>query len=293
MPPQSHAHFQACFSPDGRLVLCGSEEGSISVWDAEPDFRTRAAAAPPLPPPQGQPLFGGVGGGGSTSSSPLVASLPRRPSPSLSGMAFNAPLLCVAWNPTQHAVALGASGGPYPVLLACADRPLDDEPEASVHAGRASAAAAGFFGDSGGGGGGESFAAAGSEEGARLAAARVSLLKREKVRAKLDHAKAASNAAAGPAANARHDNDAPERESDETLLPGGGGFAFGGAGAAAVAEGLSESAAGSRGGLAQEPRQGADVASMGRTAPVRGEEPSSLLPSMSKTAPAAVDPASF
>jgi hypothetical protein len=258
-------------------VLCGSEEGSASVWDAEPDYRPRPAAAPPHPPPQGQPLLGDVGVGGLTGSSPLVASLARRPSASLSGMPFNAPLLCVAWNPAQHAVALGASGGPYPVLLACADRPLDDEPEnADAHAGLASAAAAGFLGAPGGGGGGGAFAAAGSEESARLAAARASLAKREKVRAKLNQAKAASNAAAGHASSANPRSEASARELDD---------------AAAVAEGLG--AAGGREGLTQAPRQGTDLASMGRTAPVRGEEPGSLLPSMSKTAPAAVDPASF
>lgn len=85
------SRIRAVFSPDGRFVVAGSEEGHVMVWEAKTGARVHH---------------------------------------SLARFSFNAPLLDVSWHPTQHCLALASGGGPHPVLVTFAVRAapgLDDE----------------------------------------------------------------------------------------------------------------------------------------------------------------------
>ncbi|KAJ1451217.1 WD40-repeat-containing domain protein [Pelagophyceae sp. CCMP2097] len=80
---------RAVFSPDGRVVLAGSDDGKAYAWD--------------------------------------VATADRLPLP-LSHVGYNAPLCDVAWHPKQHVVAFTCFGGDHPVLVYCAPRPENPKP---------------------------------------------------------------------------------------------------------------------------------------------------------------------
>jgi len=276
----------------------------VSVWTAENDPRSASTAAPPTgisPSPlmgTGAPAAGPV----TSTTNPLVASMPRHPSSALTTMAFNAPMLCVAWNPAQHAVALGAAGGPYPVLLACADKPLDDDADDAISfpagtlgghgSGPSSSSSSGYAGVLNGNGE--------EEEDARVIAARLNLAKREKVRAKLDQAKAAGAAtsngdATTPAAAPGSADDlmTPRDANRTALLPEADGFTFGGGGNNAPSgPENAKRAAVAQVGFAGEPPNSA-VNLMSRTAPLPNDVPNLQLPSMSRTANDALDAASF
>jgi len=302
-----NSFLQACFSPDGRYVLCGSEEGSVSVWNAENDPRATLPALPPASiSPSPRSNTGAANPLPTRATNPLVASMPRHPSSALTTMAFNAPMLCVAWNPAQHAVALGAAGGPYPVLLACTDKPLDDDSDDVI------SFPVGTLGGGGGGGpnsnngrggfaGGLNGNSGEEDEDARVIAARLNLAKREKVRAKLDEAKAARAAvghaeALAPGGGLANDFMTPRGANQTALLPETAeGFTFGGGGGGYGAPSVAENyprAAGARDGFSQEPSSSA-VDLMSRTAPLPNEVPNLQIPSMSKTTNDALDAASF
>jgi len=91
----------ARFSPDGRFVVSGSEDGRVVVWKASTSDSS---------------------GRVEDITSPITSH--SKKSCTLGGMGFNAPLLDVAWNPKQHCVAMIASGGNFPLLVAYTDTPV-------------------------------------------------------------------------------------------------------------------------------------------------------------------------
>ena len=74
---------RARFSPDGRYVIAGSEDGRAYVWDALSGIRVQAA---------------------------------------LNSLSYPQPLCDVAWHPSQHVLALTCFGGESPVLVYYAER---------------------------------------------------------------------------------------------------------------------------------------------------------------------------
>ena len=78
------ALIRAIFSPDGNIVMAGSEDGKVYAWDAK---------------------------------STTLFSMPAR------NIGYNAPLCDLSWHPTQHVVAYTCYGGDHPILLYFADRP--------------------------------------------------------------------------------------------------------------------------------------------------------------------------
>ncbi|KAJ8605219.1 hypothetical protein CTAYLR_000462 [Chrysophaeum taylorii] len=80
---------RAVFSPDGLMVMSGSEDGAVYVWDTATGRRLH------LP-------FGDI--------------------------CFHQPVCDLSWHPTQHAIAFTAYGGAHPVLVYCARRPAQPEP---------------------------------------------------------------------------------------------------------------------------------------------------------------------
>jgi WD40 repeat protein len=89
---------RARFSPDGKFVVCGSEDGRLRLWEAQTGRRIRSKAA--------------------------TASL-------------NVPLRDVCWHPLQHTVALIGHGPDVPILLYYSERgsavedPGDDATDAA------------------------------------------------------------------------------------------------------------------------------------------------------------------
>eukprot|EP00696_Hemimastix_kukwesjijk_P008091 gnl/Hemi2/20239_TR6710_c0_g1_i1.p1 gnl/Hemi2/20239_TR6710_c0_g1~~gnl/Hemi2/20239_TR6710_c0_g1_i1.p1 ORF type:complete len:309 (+),score=112.11 gnl/Hemi2/20239_TR6710_c0_g1_i1:165-1091(+) len=81
---------QSVFSPDGRFVLSGSEDGIGHIWSA-------------------------AGGRGSTPHAEH----------SYTRLGYTAPLLSVDWHPTQHVVALSSLGPVAPIILFEYDPPAD------------------------------------------------------------------------------------------------------------------------------------------------------------------------
>ena len=82
------AVIRAVFSPDGRYVMSGSEDGRVYAWD---------------------------------SSSAERVALP------LGHLGYNAPLCDVSWHPTQHVIAFTCYGGDHPALIYHANRPKHPE----------------------------------------------------------------------------------------------------------------------------------------------------------------------
>ena len=80
---------RASFSPEGTIVMAGSEDGKVYAWDA--------GSATPLALP-------------------------------VSHVGYNAPLCDLSWHPTQHVVAYSCCGGEHPILVYFADRPETPEP---------------------------------------------------------------------------------------------------------------------------------------------------------------------
>ena len=81
------SRIDATFSPDGRYIAAGSEDGMLTLWDADTTAVLRAQA--------------NVGSGAG-----------RR-----TDIAFPSAMFGVAWHPSQHMVAVSAFGGPFPVML--------------------------------------------------------------------------------------------------------------------------------------------------------------------------------
>ena len=74
---------RARFSPDGRYVIAGSEDGRVYVWETSSNLRVAAA---------------------------------------LSIVSYPQPLCDVSWHPTQHVLALTCFGGESPTLIYYAER---------------------------------------------------------------------------------------------------------------------------------------------------------------------------
>lgn len=86
--PNAHcdtSKIDVCFSPDGRLLAAGAEDGALAVWDVD-------TGAP-------VPLRARVEGGRSAR------------------IAYPSTMYGVAWHPTQHLLATAAFGAPFPVML--------------------------------------------------------------------------------------------------------------------------------------------------------------------------------
>ena len=81
----SGSRLEATWSPDGRLLCAGSEDGVMAIWDGDTGSSIPARAH--------------TAGG-----SRVVLGYPSR-------------VMSVAWSPTAHACALAAFGGEYPVML--------------------------------------------------------------------------------------------------------------------------------------------------------------------------------
>ena len=75
---------RAKFSPDGQIVICGSEDGKIYAWDT----KSRMILASPI-----------------------------------NYAACSTPICDISWHPTQHVVAYTSVGGDHPILIYSADRP--------------------------------------------------------------------------------------------------------------------------------------------------------------------------
>jgi WD40 repeat protein len=78
------SRIDACFSPDGRYIASGSEDGALTLWDVETSAVIRAQAR--------------VGSG------------------RLTDVAFPSAMFGVAWHPSQHLIAVSAFGN-FPVML--------------------------------------------------------------------------------------------------------------------------------------------------------------------------------
>jgi jouberin len=86
----SSSRLDAAFSPDGRYIAAGSEDGALALWEVDTGAVVPARAT--------------VQGG-------------RR-----AVIGYPAPLFGVAWHPTQHLVAMSAFGSGYQVLVCGTDR---------------------------------------------------------------------------------------------------------------------------------------------------------------------------
>ena len=75
----------AVFSPDGRYIAAGSEDGALTLWEADTGVVVHAQAS--------------VGGG------------------ARADIAFPSAMFGVAWHPSQHIVAVTSFGGSFPVML--------------------------------------------------------------------------------------------------------------------------------------------------------------------------------
>ena len=78
------ALIRAKFSPDGNIIMAGSEDGKVYAWDTK-------------------------------STTPIL--LP------MAHVGYNAPLCDLTWHPTQHVVAYTCYGGDHPILLCFSHRP--------------------------------------------------------------------------------------------------------------------------------------------------------------------------
>lgn len=79
------SRLEAVFSPDGRFIAAGSENGLLCLWDTDSAAVIPARAT-------------------STGGQKVL-------------LGFPSVLLAVAWSPTSHVIAMGACGLEYPVLL--------------------------------------------------------------------------------------------------------------------------------------------------------------------------------
>lgn len=82
----------ATFSPDGRFIAAGSEDGMLTLWAADTGNTIRAQAH--------------VARG------------------RLADIAFPSAMFDVSWHPSQHVVAVVAFGGPFPVMVCGTTAPL-------------------------------------------------------------------------------------------------------------------------------------------------------------------------
>lgn len=93
------SRIRAAFSPDGRYVVAGSEDGRLRAWEAQ------------------------------SGRSVLAHNSPAR------ALGFTEPLVDVAWHPRQHVLAMAAYGENMPVLLYYSEKgDGDDEEEAAAAA---------------------------------------------------------------------------------------------------------------------------------------------------------------
>lgn len=86
--PVSQSNINCIFSPDGKYVLSGGEDGKPHFWNTMTTFGTRGKRWQ---------------------------------------LGYGKPLCGVAWHPTQHLVAFSSFGGKYPILMYEAFRQVGDE----------------------------------------------------------------------------------------------------------------------------------------------------------------------
>jgi WD40 repeat protein len=93
--PNAHcgmSRLDTCFSPDGRYVMAGSDDGVLGLWDAD-------------------------------SGAPIPARA-RAATGQTAVVGYPGPLHGVAWHPSQHLVAVAAFGAALPIMVVGADARL-------------------------------------------------------------------------------------------------------------------------------------------------------------------------